>query len=313
MAAPPMRLMAATGGAEAVTTLALIEAPDPTQTQRARPAIAIAASSRGGRWRPGILAVTTGGRNVAVRTAARKSMLGRALTPLADAEPYLIDRAGWVEVELVDPEQWLTSCEESALSDGTNLAVLGSELLQFGEAIPLGEGQFRLKKLVRGRAGTEWATDCHRAGDVFCLLAPESLQSISLSTRLRGSDLSVAHWSGASTSKCFTAESVKPLSPVNLRYAFGDAGDLAICWTRRSRTGFDWLDEVDASLGETVERYAVRMVAAAQTLEITTDIPAAVIRACDMTAMGKGPATIEVRQIGDWAASRPAQLTINLV
>ena len=41
--------------------------------------------------------------------------------------------------------------------------------------------------------------------------------------------------------------------------------------------------------------------------------PALTIAASDLAAIGSGPAQVEVRQIGDFAASRPAQASINLL
>ena len=48
------------------------------------------------------------GQTVAAQTAARKSLLGRALTILPPAEPYLIDTTNSVDIELIDASQWLT-------------------------------------------------------------------------------------------------------------------------------------------------------------------------------------------------------------
>lgn len=59
-------------------------------------------------------------------------------------------------------------------------AVLGSELLQFGGAEPLGEGRWRLTRLLRGRVGTEWATDLHTAGETFALMERDTLAAVEL-------------------------------------------------------------------------------------------------------------------------------------
>jgi len=47
--------------------------------------------------------------------------------------------------------------------------------------------------------------------------------------------------------------------------------------------------------------------------EFTCGEPALTIAASDLAAIGSGPAQVEVRQIGDFAASRPAQASINLL
>jgi hypothetical protein len=40
--------------------------------------------------------------------------------------------------------------------------------------------------------------------------------------------------------------------------------------------------------------------------------PTILVRAAELAALGSGSASIEVRQLGDWAASRPAQITFNI-
>ena len=73
-----------------------------------------------------------------------------------------------------------------------------------------------------------------------------------------------------------------------------------------------WLDEVDAPLGESREQYRVTLIGAAASLDLTCDQPSLVIPSTDLASVGGGAATIEVRQLGDWAASRPAQINLNL-
>jgi hypothetical protein len=88
-------------------------------------------------------------------------------------------------------------------------------------------------------------------------------------------------------------------------------GDLSVKWTRRSRHGA-WVDEIDAPLGESVEQYRVTVTGSATVAELSTDQPSLNVPAVSVADLGSGPASIEVRQVGDFAASRPAQLTITL-
>lgn len=108
------------------------------------------------------------------------------------------------------------------------------------------------------------------------------------------------------------AEGSRPPSPVDLRIEPQPNGDLALSWIRRSRLGFAWVDEIDAPLGETQEQYRVAVTASANSIELVTDQPTAVVTAEALTDLGAGPAVITVRQIGDFAASKPAQLDVNL-
>jgi hypothetical protein len=90
------------------------------------------------------------------------------------------------------------------------------------------------------------------------------------------------------------------------------SGDLVLGWTRRSRQGFAWVDGIDVPLGEGAERYAVQLIGNAGTVELTSDQPTLTVSSAPLAAVGTGVVEIEVRQVGDFAASRAAQTQINL-
>jgi len=81
---------------------------------------------------------------------------------------------------------------------------------------------------------------------------------------------------------------------------------------RRSRFGWAWLDSVDAPLGETTERYHVRLSGAAGVIEFDSAVASASIPAAEVALLGVGSAVITVSQIGDFAASHEAAQTIML-
>lgn len=206
---------------------------------------------------------------------------------------------------------WLTNCDDDGLAAGENLAVLGSELIQFGRVTSLGAGEFRLMHLLRGRAGTEWASASHVAGEPFCLIEPASVQSVTMPSWSIGAEIDVAS-ADARASITFAGESLRPPTPVNLSAILQPNADLLLNWTRRSRMGFAWIDGVDAPLGELREQYQVDVTGSAGTMEFIVEQPSLTISSADLASLGGGPATIEVRQIGDLAASRPVQLGITL-
>jgi hypothetical protein len=250
-----------------------------------------------------------------MQTARRKTVLGRALTVLPDRTPYLINVADALDVELIDRDQWLVSCDDEALVDGSNLAVVGSELLQFGVAEPQGQGRFRLTRLLRGRGGTEWAIQSHSVGEPFAMIERDALRAISLSAWASGSTItaSARNVTGTSTMSppiVVNGESLRPPSPVGLQFSVDVAGNITLAWTRRSRNGWAWTDEVDAPLGETVERYRVTVTRSLGSIERETDEPQLLISAAELAGIGAGAATVQVRQVGDWATSRPAECSL---
>jgi hypothetical protein len=98
-----------------------------------------------------------------------------------------------VEVELVDREHWLMSCDEAALAAGANLAVIGSELVQFQSATPLRAGCFELDGVRRcSRRVPEEAAVGHCEGETFVLLEPGTLQPLKLPGLSKGGHVSVS-------------------------------------------------------------------------------------------------------------------------
>jgi hypothetical protein len=110
-----------------------------------------------------------------------------------------------------------------------------------------------------------------------------------------------------------SADPLRPPNPVNLTAAIQPTGDLVVNWTRRSRAGWAWIDEVDAPLAERVEQYRIMVTGSAGAEEFLTDQPSLSVSAATLAGFGAGPATIDVRQVGDLAASRPAQISITLL
>lgn len=292
-------------------TLALLDVPDVLGQSSDRPALLLAASSSGAGWKRNPIELSFGGQTVAAATARAKSVLGTASTVLQSAETSLIDNCNSVTIRLIDQNQWLTSCDDDALAEGSNLAALGSELLQFGRATRIADGSWELSRLLRGRGGTEWATGAHSVGEVFCLIRSDNLIAITLPQWIIGSDVTATAATGAEATVTLSGESVRPPSPVNLSAQREQDGSMSVSWTRRSRGGFAWT-AVDAPLGEGREEYNVTIAGTAGTIELVADQPAVNVSAQQLAVAGAGPATIEITQIGDWALSRAAQLTLTL-
>ncbi|HEX5257440.1 MAG TPA: phage tail protein [Sphingomicrobium sp.] len=312
IAAESGRIVANADSVETNLTLALLDVPDVLGQSAGRPTVLLAASSSGAGWKRHPVELSFGGQTIATAASHSKSSLGTAVNVLASADATLIDSISTVDVRLIDPDQWLTSCDDDALADGTNLAVLGSELLQFGAATRLAAGSWRLSRLLRGRAGTEWATDAHKAGETFCLIRDGDVRTIALPQWIIGSDVTANSDKGASATVTLAGESLRPPSPVNLSAELQQDGGMSINWTRRSRGGWAWTDQVDAPLAEGREQYNVTLTGSVGTLELIADQPSLNVPADQLALAGAGPATIEVSQVGDWALSKPAQLAITL-
>ncbi len=280
------------------------------------PGAAPAAAGAGPGWRRAeLIASFDGGSTWAAAGAtAPPAVLGTALEVPAVAGSALIDERSQVEVELLNEAMWLESRSDSALCDGANLALLGEELIQFGQAEPLGERRFRLSRLLRGRRGTEWAADLHAQGEPFVLIEAESLVAVEAPLGALGGEArllaqGLGDPDGVPAVRIVAGEAMRPPAPVHLRADRLANGDLALAWVRRSRSGWVWLSGSDTALGEESESYRVTLGGGGPSRSVTVAAPAFVYTAADQAADGlTGPLTVEVVQLGTSAPSRPASL-----
>jgi hypothetical protein len=208
---------------------------------------------------------------------------------------------------------WLENCTDAALAAGANLALIGAELVQFGSAEALGDRRFRLRRLLRGRRGTEWAAAEHVANEAFTLLRAEALLSIPLAASALGTTArllaaGVGDGEDGATAECLvTGATLQPPSPAHLTAALSANGDVHLSWVRRSRLGWEWTNAGDAPLGEERERYLVDLESGASSRTIEVAEPALIYSAAQMAADGvELPLTIRVSQIGTFLGSRAA-------
>jgi hypothetical protein len=229
--------------------------------------VAAAGESEG--WRKAELSASfDGGASwEAAGPSAGPAVMGEARTALAPAGSALIDERSSVEVELLNDLMWLEGRTDAALIGGANLALLGSELIQFGRVEPLGERRFRLSRLLRGRRGTEWAAGLHSGGDAFLLIEESTLVPLEAPVAATGGPAQVTAIGigdgeeGPVAEAEVSGEALRPPSPVHLTVRRAPSGDCDIRWVRRSRNGWAWIDGSDTPLGEEREEYAVRIAA----------------------------------------------------
>lgn len=317
LAGDPGRVLSSPDLVAAPATLALVELPGNDGSEGSSgSSLMLAASSPSPAWRPVSVTVNVAGRQFACSTPRRKSVLGTAETALGDGQPFVLDAEAQVTVALVDPDQWLESRDAQALVAGANLAMIGKELVQFASAVSLGGGRFELSGLLRGRGGSEWATDGHAPGEMFVLIEPARLVRADLPASAIGAiaEARIEAPGGivASAPVVVSGEQWRPPSPVRLAAERSANGDLVLSWVRRSRDGWSWTDEIDAPLGEARELYRVSVTGSAASAAFDCVSPDLVINAADLAPLGSGPAMVEVRQVGDRAVSRPASLPITL-
>lgn len=315
LSADPGRSLPSPDIVGAPASVMLVEAASPAGVSSGEAALLIAASSPTLAWRSRSVRVSGANREFLTSTAGRKAVMGVAETALADGQPFVRDDVASMTVGLIDPDQWLESCDLAALGAGMNLAVIGDETIQFGLAEPLGGGRFRLSQLLRGRGGSEWAAALHQAGEPFVLLDPGTLTQLDLPQAMIGADFTATLDGvdgGSASPHRLRGDARRPLSPAHLNATLTAGGDLLISWVRRCHAGLAWLDDVDAPLDERHEDYAITIAGTATTVAFEASTPGLTVPAATVASLGSGGASIAVRQIGEFGASYPAQLTVSL-
>ncbi len=254
------------------------------------------------------------------RTAG-PAILGETLDTLAAGPSTCFDRINSVDIALEGPNHNLQSADSAGLAAGSNLALIGDELLQFASVTPLTGNSFRLTGLRRGLAGTENAMATHQVGEAFALIDPALLrmvdppglsafQPVELAALGRG-DAEPVHASLASVGRALI-----PWSPVHGRAVFRSDDSLQLLWTRRGRGAVEWLDGVDIALGEEREAYLVQVHdTATEALldEWSPPVPEQYIpavRLAEYRTGGVASLTVSVRQVGRHALSPACIFTV---
>jgi hypothetical protein len=317
--ADPGRDMPAVDAVHGATTIQLLDLPALDDGLATVPRLLIAAAGQLSGWRRANLLVTLddGASWQPIGRTAPPAVIGAAETVLPPASPHLIDSASELTVMLTHDGMALEDADDARLLAGANLALLGAELIQFGSAVPLGAGRWRLSRLLRGRRGTEWAIGAHAAGDRFVLIEPDALLSYDAPlSALAGTVRILASGIGdgvpAEAQAAGIGEALRPPSPAHLVAQPRSDGGYDLSWVRRSRLGWAW-GEVDAALGEAGEHYRVTFRRAdGEERAVETNASALLYEEASAQAdQSAGPhVDVTVVQIGASAISRPAQIRI---
>lgn len=168
--------------------------------------------------------------------------------------------------------------------------------------------------MLRGRRGTEAAAGRHAAGDRFVLLAGDAIRTLDVPLASLGSEIRVMATGlsddGGPVEARLTLRgaSVVPPAPVQLGWTATADGGAVVRWTRRSRSGWRWIDRVDAPLVEEAEAYRVTETSNGggtrtgdtQTAEWTVEA----------ATLAGGPVSVSVRQRGTHGESAAAVINV---
>ena len=253
--------------------------------------------------------------------------IGTATNAIGSVEARLLDNSSVLNVAM--PNGDLYSVSLLSLLNGANTLAYGIngrwEIIGAMTCTPSGSS-YVLTNLLRGRYGTEWAMGLHAVGDTVVLLDSADLQwlampSSSISQIRSYRAITFGNVIDTDTDRNFTyaAVNLMPLAPIALTGSRDPAtNDWTLFWLRRTRSGGEWRDGLDADLGETSERYEIDIYASVAYSSvkrtISTTSPSAVYSSSDQVVdFGSNQATLylKIYQLSD-AVGRGYPLTASL-
>ena len=205
----------------------------------------------------------------------------------------------------------LTSVPEMAVLGGANVAAMQNsegawEVMQFANAELVGERTYRLSRLLRGVAGSEWAiAPTLPAGAPFVLLDARVVAVASgataleraLQLRVVAASRDIGDPSALALSATPQTTALRPLAPVHVK-ARRDGSGVTLTWIRRTRVdGDSWVGEVP--LGEDIEQYEVDILSGATVVRtLTANTPAVLYASADELAdFGAAQTSLSVRVV----------------
>ncbi len=237
----PGRFNAAADLARTPTVLSAFALPWDGTGSGSTPAIYAAASGATAGWTGAALLADPGGDGGALAsigsTGRTRARLGRTAGILHPASPLLIDCRSALDVLLAGTDQVLHDASLSQMMLGANRARIGNEIAQFGSAVPLGGGLWRLSNWLRGRGGTEWAIGPHVINEPFVLIEDALVR---LDAALIGDPavtrivaLGLGDAAAVSVPIADPDATLRPLSPVHGTARRLSDGAISLGWVRR--------------------------------------------------------------------------------
>jgi hypothetical protein len=159
----------------------------------------------------------------------------------------------------------LSSTDHAGLLSGTNMCVIGREIMYYRTSTVESNGSVTLRGFLRGQRGSEYAMSEHAIGERFVLvtstLVRVAKETSAIGTTRQYKAISVGGGLSSAEAKSFTNEGAgkKPLAPVHLGGGRDASGNLTIKWTRRGRIDGVWRDLVDVPVSESTESYTIEI------------------------------------------------------
>jgi len=239
-------------------------------------------------------------------TALSPSVIGRTLDDLP-AGPTARFCGAAVRVALFGGA--LASVSDITLFSGANAAAVQRpdgawEVVQFAGAELVGDGIYRLTRLIRGQAGSEWAMATPLAAGAPFVLLDRSVVPVAAGLDMLGRPMTLrlvaagrSHGDPLAVEIDATPQptALKPLAPVHVRGRRTDDG-VVLTWIRRTRRDGDSWD-VEVPLGEDGEQYSIDILSGASVARTLAASAPTVLyaAAAEIADFGAAQSTLAVR------------------
>ena len=192
-------------------------------------------------------------------TTLKSTPTGLTTSVLADGVTHIPDFTGSVTFTLRSGS--ISSITDTALYNAGNYILIGDEILQFRDVTDNGGGSYTVSWLLRGRRGTEWATNTHVIGERVVVLGASmafvGLEYLNYSTIFNSAAMNTFIEDGTEVTGSYPARCLRPLSPTYVETSRDVNDDVTIKWTRRSRDVKGYLKKL--SLLEDGEVYQIHI------------------------------------------------------
>ncbi len=245
------------------TRLVAIEVPADGNVNPATPLIYAAVSAENSAWRGAALFSVEGTALVEIGTSgSQRAVIGTLEQRLPPSSALLFEPRASTVIELVADDLEFTDSTVDGLAGGANRMLIGSEVVQFAHAEPIGGRRWRLTGLLRGRGGTEHSAAQGQPAQTIAVLLDDRPIALDpglvpplTSTRIAAigtgdTDAVIAPLANAGLSR-------RPLCPVHAKVRIDQAGTRRFSWTRRARGQWRWDSAVEVPLVEEREVYRV--------------------------------------------------------
>ena len=250
------------------STYLLLDLPRMSDSQ-ADPCLLLAMTGVKAGWKGGSLFQSTDSGSTwadIYDVGAPGSTMGIATNSIGAVEQRMKDSGSSLSVKLTQGS--LSSITELAMLAGGNHFAYGVngrwEIIAAQTCTLVSGTTYTLTNLLRGRYGTEQYMGSHVNGDSVVLLDSTTLSLLSMSSSViglsrlyRGITFDRDISTDSNLSFSYNAINLKPLSPVYLTGDRDNGFDWNLSWLRRTRANAEWMDSVDAPLGETSEAYQI--------------------------------------------------------